>query len=160
MPQNSKYDYREAMKLDNQLCFPLYAAARKVTSLYTPWLKKLGLTYTQYLAMLVLWEDGEVTVGELCERLMLDNGTVSPMLRKMQQAGWVRRSRSADDERVVVVVLTEEGRNLQERASEVPLHVASCIPLPAGKAHELYDLLYDLLGNLEEGLPDKNAADA
>ena len=149
MSQQSQYNYREAMKLDNQLCFPLYAAARKVTSLYTPWLKELGLTYTQYVALLVLWEHNEVTVGELCERLMLDNGTVSPMLRKMEQAGWVCRSRSAGDERIVLVTLTKEGRALQEKAQEIPLHVASCLPLPEDKGRDLYELLYDLLENLD-----------
>lgn len=147
--QISEYDHCEAMKLDNQLCFPLYAAARKVTSLYTPWLKELGLTYTQYVALLVLWERGEVKVGELCERLMLDNGTVSPMLAKMERAGWVHRTRSADDERVVVVTLTGEGRALQDKAKDVPLRVAGCIPLPEKKAHELYELLYELLGNMD-----------
>ena len=81
------YDYKEAMKLDNQLCFPLYAAARRVTSLYAPQLNPLGLTYTQYLVFLVLWEKDGIPVGEICERLMLDNGTVSPLLKKMEKAG-------------------------------------------------------------------------
>ncbi len=150
MPQNIEYSYREAMKLDNQLCFPLYAAARKVTALYTPWLKELGLTYTQYVAFLVLWEHNEITVGELCERLMLDNGTVSPMLKKMEQAGWVRRSRAVHDERIVQVALTEQGRALQKKAQDVPLHVASCFPLSEDKGRELYELLYDLLDNLDD----------
>ena len=158
MTREFVYDYHEAMKLENQLCFPLYAAARKVTALYTPWLKELGLTYTQYVALLVLWERNEATVGELCERMMLDNGTVSPMLKKMEQAGWVRRTRSAGDERVVVVALTEEGRALQEKAQSVPLRVASCIPLSADKGRELYDLLYELLGNLAAGSEDVQAA--
>ena len=143
------YDYREAMRLENQLCFPLYAAARKVTGLYAPWLKELGLTYTQYVAMLVLWEADGVAVGELCERLMLDNGTVSPMLKKMEEAGWVRRERSESDERVVVVTLTEEGRALQRSAAEVPLRVGECIKLEPEKTKALYDLLYELLGGDE-----------
>ncbi len=84
-----EYSYREAMKLDHQLCFPLYAAARNVTGLYTPWLKPLGLTYTQYIVFLVLWEKDGITVSELCDRLMLDNGTVSPLLKKMEKAGYV-----------------------------------------------------------------------
>ena len=79
-----EYDYREAMKLANQMCFPLYAASRHVISLYTPLLKPLGLTYTQYIVLLVLWEKDGLTVGEICERLMLDNGTLSPLLKKMQ----------------------------------------------------------------------------
>ena len=137
------------MRLDNQLCFPLYAAARKVTALYTPWLKELGLTYTQYVALLVLWECDEVTVGELCERLMLDNGTVSPMLAKMERAGWVSRTRSADDERVVLVALTKEGRALQDKAKDVPSRVADCISLPENRGRELFDLLHELLESLD-----------
>ena len=139
----------ESMKLDSQLCFPLYAASRKVVNLYTPHLKPLGITYTQYIMFLVLWEKDNITVGELCERLMLDNGTVSPLLKKMERAGWVVRSRSEEDERVVVVSLTDEGRALQKKASEVPLRVGGCIPLSADKGRELYELLYELLSGCE-----------
>ena len=140
-----QYDHHEAMKLSNQLCFPLYAASRNVISLYTPWLKPLGLTYTQYIVFLVLWEKDGVTVGELCEKLMLDNGTLSPLLKKMQQAGYVERKRSAEDDRVVVITLTEKGRALQEKAAEIPLNVAGCIELSPEKAQTLYSLLYELL---------------
>ena len=142
-----EYDYHEAMKLSNQLCFPLYAASRNVISLYTHWLKPLGLTYTQYLVFLVLWERDGLTVGEICERLMLDNGTLSPLLKKMQQAGYVEKKRSEADDRVVVVTLTDEGRALQERAKDVPAHVAGCIDLAPEKAKQLYTLLYELLDN-------------
>ena len=141
-----KTDYRDMMKLDNQLCFPLYAAARKVTGLYTPWLKELGLTYTQYITLLVLWEKDGITVGEICEKLMLDNGTVSPLLKKMEQAGYISRSRSADDDRVVVITLTEQGREMQERAKDIPEKVGKCIDLPLEKEMKLYELLYELLG--------------
>ena len=140
-----EYEYHEAMKLANQLCFPLYAASRHVISLYTPWLKPLGLTYTQYIVLLVLWEQDGCTVGSLCERLMLDNGTLSPLLKKLQQAGYVERTRSETDDRVVVVTLTEKGRALQEDAKEIPAQVASCIDLPPEKAQTLYTLLYELL---------------
>ncbi len=139
------YDYKEAMKLSHQLCFPLYAAARHVTNLYTPWLRPLGLTYTQYLVLLVLWEKDGVTVGELCEKLLLDNGTLSPLLKKMQQAGWVEKRRSPADDRVVVVTLTQAGRDLQLKAKDVPRQVASCVTLPPEKAAELYALLYEVL---------------
>ena len=142
-----EFDYHEAMKLANQLCFPLYAASRNVIGLYTPWLKPLGLTYTQYIVFLVLWEKDGITVGEICDRLMLDNGTVSPLLKKMQQAGYVERKRSEDDNRVVVITLTEEGKALQERAKDVPGKVAGCIDLPLEKAQQLYSLLYELLDN-------------
>ena len=145
-----KYDYREAMKLSNQLCFPLYAASRNVIGLYTPHLKALGLTYTQYIVFLVLWEKDGITVGEICEKLMLDNGTVSPLLKKMESAGYVKRERSSSDDRVVVISLTEEGRRMQEAAKEVPLKVASCVNLLPEKAKMLYELLYELLERSEE----------
>ena len=135
------------MKLENQLYFPLYAAARCVTGLYTPWLKKLGLTYTQYLVFLVLWEKDGIPVGEICEKLMLDNGTVSPLLKKMEQAGYISRSRSEEDDRVVVITLTQQGRKLQEQAKDIPENVGSCIDLPPDKVQNLYELLYELLGS-------------
>ena len=142
-----EYDYREVMKLTNQLCFPLYAASRNVINHYTPLLKPLGLTYTQYIVFLVLWEKDGVTVGELCEKLMLDNGTLSPLLKKMQQAGYVDRKRSAADDRVVLITLTDEGRALQEKAKDIPLKAAACIDLSPEKAGMLYSLLYELLDN-------------
>ncbi|MDO4988967.1 MAG: MarR family transcriptional regulator [Eubacteriales bacterium] len=142
-----EYDDLEAMKLINQLCFPLYAAARHVTGLYTPVLKPLGLTYTQYIVFLVLWEKDGLTVGEIGEKLLLDNGTLSPLLKKLEQAGYVRRVRSREDERVVVITLTEAGRALREKAKDVPATVAGCIDLPPEKAQTLYGLLYELLEN-------------
>jgi len=142
-----EFDHREVMKLSNQLCFPLYAASRNVINLYTPLLKPLGLTYTQYLVFLVLWEEDGITVGDICDKLMLDNGTLSPLLKKMQQSGYIERHRSEGDERVVLITLTEEGRALQEKAKDVPLGVAGCIDLPPEKAAMLYKLLYELLDN-------------
>ena len=151
-----EYDYREAMKLSRQLCFPLYAAARNVTGLYTPWLRPLGLTYTQYIALLVLWEEDGISVSALGERLMLDNGTLSPLLKKLEAAGLVERRRSSEDERVVVLTLTEEGRALQEKAKDVPARVAGCIELPPEKAQALYGLLYELLGNQKKRSDNEN----
>jgi len=141
------YDHHEAMKLANQLCFPLYAAARNITGLYTPWLKPLGLTYTQYIVFLVLWEKDGLSVTEIGEKLMLDNGTLSPLLKKMEQAGYVERNRSRADDRVVVITLTREGRALQEKAKDIPGRVAACVELPPEKAQALYQLLYELLEN-------------
>ncbi len=142
-----EYDYHEALKLTNQLCFPLYAASRSVVNLYTPYLKPLGLTYTQYIVLLVLWEKDGITVGEICDKLMLDNGTLSPLLKKIQQAGYIERKRSQKDDRVVLVTLTKEGKAVQEKAKEIPKEVSSCIDLPSEKAQTLYDLLYELLAN-------------
>ena len=145
-----EYEYREAMKLENQLCFPLYAAARNVMNLYTPLLSPLGLTYTQYLVFLVLWERDGITVGTIGEKLMLDNGTLSPLLKKLQQAGYIERRRSEEDERVVVITLTDKGRDLQKQAKEIPLKAAGCVDLTPEKARQLYGLLYELLGNQKE----------
>ncbi len=149
------YDYREAMKLSNQLCFPLYAAARSVISLYTPLLKPLGLTYTQYLVFLVLWEKDGLPVGEICGKLMLDSGTLSPLLKKMEQAGYIERRRGAGDDRVVLITLTEKGKELQEKAKDIPRRVGSCVELSPEKAQALYALLYELLGNIK-GKDDNN----
>ena len=148
-------DYREAMKLSNQLCFPLYAAARSVISLYTPLLKPLGLTYTQYLVFLVLWEKDGLPVGEICGKLMLDSGTLSPLLKKMEQAGYIERRRGSEDDRVVLITLTEKGKKLQEKAKDVPREAGSCVELPPEKAQTLYALLYELLGNIK-GKDDNN----
>lgn len=144
---------QEAMKLGNQLCFPLYAAARNVTGLYTPRLKPLGLTYTQYIVFLVLWEKDGLSVGEIGEKLMLDNGTLSPLLKKMERAGYVERRRRREDDRVVEVTLTDKGRALQGEAKDIPGQVAGCIDLPAQKARQLYELLYELLSNQGYGMP-------
>ena len=146
-----EYDYREAMKLSNQLCFPLYAAARNVINLYTPRLKPLGLTNTQYIVLLVLWEKDGVSVTEIGEKLMLDNGTLSPLLKKMEQAGYVERRRSREDDRVVEITLTEVGKALQEKAKDVPREMAGCIDLPQEKARQLYSLLDELLNNGHDG---------
>ncbi|MBK6088464.1 MarR family transcriptional regulator [Ruminococcus sp. M6(2020)] len=137
--------YKEEMKLENQLCFPLYAAARSVTALYTPYLKPLGLTYTQYIVFLVLWEKDGIPVGELGKRLMLDSGTLSPLLKKMRQAGYIEKRQSAEDERSFLITLTDKGRALQEQAREIPRNVGGCIALNHEKAAQLYQLLYELL---------------
>ena len=103
-------DYKTYMKLENQLCFKLYAASRMVTSTYTQFLKPLGFTYTQYIVLLVLWEKDEITVGKLCEKLYLDNGTITPVIKKMQSQGYLERVRSSKDDRVVIIYLTDEGK--------------------------------------------------
>ena len=136
--------------LDSQLCFPLYACARKVIGAYTPLLKPLGLTYTQYIVMLELWEKEKEKVGELCRRLYLDCGTVTPMLKKMEESGWLTRCRCKVDERVVYVALTEKGRALREEVKDIPMKVGNCITLPQEEAFELYRLLYKLLDLMED----------
>lgn len=136
---------KNSMKLGSQLCFPLYAAARKIVNLYTPHLKPLGITYTQYIMFLVLWEEEEITVGELCRRLMLDTGTVTPMLKNTEKQGLIKKTRSKEDERVVLVTLTEEGRALYEQAKDIPTKIGSCVRLDKNDAAQLYKILYTLL---------------
>ena len=135
----------ESMKIDSQLCFPLYAASRKIVSLYTPHLKPLGITYTQYIMFLVLWEQDGITVGELCKRLMLDTGTVTPMLKNTEKQGLIRRERSVEDERVVVITLTDEGKALYKKARDIPSKIGSCVKLTKSEAAALYKTLYKLL---------------
>ncbi len=137
---------KASLKLENQLCFPLYAAARKITGLYTPYLKPLGLTYTQYILFMVLWEEDHLPVGSIGERLHLDNGTLTPMLKKLESAGYLTRERSKADERSVIVTLTEKGRNLAEQAKAIPGEVGGCIPLTQEEGFMLYQLLYKILG--------------
>ena len=142
-----EYNYREAMKLDNQLCFPIYAASRVITSLYTPYLKPLGLTYTQYILFLVLWEKDGLTVGEICRRLILDSGTLSPVLKKLRQQGYIEKQQSTSDERSFIITLTEKGRELQMQAKDIPINVGSCVNIAPEKAHQLRGLLNELLEN-------------
>ena len=138
------------LMLERQLCFPLYAAARRVVNRYTPCLKPLGITYTQYIVFLALWETGEMTVGELCRTLYLDNGTLTPLLKKMEEAGYIHRERSAADERVVTIRVTEEGWAMRQRAAEIPGQVGKCSSLDSEEASQLYMLLYKLLKQMEE----------
>ena len=140
-------DY-ESLKLENQLCFPLYAAAKEVVRLYKPLLDELELTYTQYIAMLALWQGGRLSVKELGEKLYLDSGTLTPLLKKMESAGLVRRERSEADERSVLVSLTEKGWALRERAASVPGRMFACLPLTQEEAAALYALLYKVLGGI------------
>lgn len=145
MIEATPYNPDEALKLDNQLCFPLYAAARKVVGAYTPYLKPLGLTYTQYITFMVLWEKDSLTVGEIGSRLHLDNGTLTPMLKKMEKQGYVNRHRDPDDERRVVVDLTDLGREMKAKLADVPLKVSQCVPLDPSEAQTLYHTLYKIL---------------
>ena len=139
---NSNFD---VLKLENQLCFPLYAASREVVKKYRPLLDELNLTYTQYIAMMVLWEQKEITVKALGEKLFLDSGTMTPVLKSLEAKGYVLRKRSATDERSVGVYLTESGEALREKAVEIPAKVADCIKLDTNEALTLYTILYKIL---------------
>lgn len=135
------------LSIENQLCFPLYVAAKEVIKRYTPYLKPLGLTYTQYIAMMILWEEKEVTAAHLGERLHLDSGTLTPMLKKMEQGGLISRRRSSVDERNLLVTITQQGNDLRRKALKVPAQMAQCVSLSAQEAETLYNLLYKLLDN-------------
>lgn len=136
----------DPLLLDNQLCFPLYAAAKEIVRRYTPLLEPLDLTYTQYLCMMVLWEEGHATVHHLGARLYLDSGTLTPLLRKLEKKGYVTRTRSKADARKVNVSLTEKGRALREQALSVPRSMAGCIDISGEEAAELKRLLAKALG--------------
>lgn len=136
----------ESLLLQNQLCFPLYAASREVVKKYTPYLDELGLTYTQYITMMVVWEEKELSVKALGDRLFLDSGTMTPVLKALEKKGYVSRTRSKEDERMLVVSLTEEGLELREKALEVPAKAGNCISITPEEAVSLYQILYKLLG--------------
>lgn len=141
-----KYD---CLKLENQLCFPLYAASRKVTSQYTPFLKQLNITYTQYIVFMVLWDNDSMTVGELCEKLYLDSGTLTPLLKKMQDHGYIVRTRLKEDERVVMVQLTEAGKKLRDECVKIPEKMKACMNITEEESKFLYQILYKLIQNME-----------
>ena len=137
-----KYD---ALKLSNQLCFPLYACSREMIKLYKPWLDELGLTYPQYITMMVLWENNATTVKSLGQELYLDSGTLTPLLKKLEEKGLVTRRRSEQDERNLIVTLTEKGEALREEALHIPAEMTKCVNLPREDIRELYRMLYQML---------------
>ena len=115
----------EALKLGSQLCFPLYAASRKIINAYTPILKPLGITYTQFIVFMVLWENDNLAVGEIGARLHLDNGTLTPLLKKMEKEGYISRKRSPQDERTVIISLTKDGLKMKDKARDIPKKIKS-----------------------------------
>jgi len=143
----SEYD---PLKLENQLCFPLYACSKEIIKLYKPFLENLDLTYTQYITMMVMWEYKNITAHELGEKLYLDSGTLTPMLKKLEAKGYIERSRSKLDERNLDVSITKLGMDLREKALTVPGKLSQCIPLDPVKAQELFKTLKELLSLLKE----------
>lgn len=143
---NKKYD---ALKIKNQLCFSLYACSKEVIKQYKPFLEPLDLTYTQYLAMMVVWEQREVTVKDLGECLYLDSGTLTPVLKKLEAKGYVTRERSKADERNLVIRSTSLGDKLKEKAARIPQRMEKYIPLSKEEEQELHRLLDKVLGMVE-----------
>lgn len=136
---------KELLKLENQLCFPLYAASRLVTQCYQPVLEELGLTYPQYLVLLVLWETDSVNVSVISQKLYLQSNTLTPMLKRMQEMGLVNRVRSRADERSVIISLTEKGKQLESEAPKLWQQLGEHLSLTAEEGQQLHGLLYKLI---------------
>ena len=141
---SDKYD---VLKLDNQLCFPLYACAKEIVRKYKLFLDEIDLTYTQYITMMVMWESKKINVKELGERLYLDSGTLTPLLKRLEQKGLVKRERDSTDERVLIVSITEAGEALKEQAVEIPYKMGGCVNLDKDDAKELYRILRKMLSD-------------
>ncbi len=146
MSNNNEY---MSLKLENQLCFPLYACSREVVKQYRPFLDELNLTYTQYITLMVLWEEKQICVKKLGEKLYLDSGTLTPVLKSLETKGYVTRQRSKDDERLLLVEITEQGEKLRELAKTVPTRVGCSIKLSSEEAMTLYNLLYKVLDGMK-----------
>jgi len=144
----TKKEY-DRLKLENQVCFPLYACSKELVRQYTPYLKELDLTYTQYVVMMVVWEKETVSSRELAECTHLDYGTLTPVLKRLESAGYITRKRMPEDERLLTLTLTEEGRRLKDRAVDIPLCIAGCMGLTPEEFKTLYLLTYKALGNME-----------
>lgn len=142
-----KYD---ALKLENQLCFPLYAASKEIIKKYKPFLDEFDLTYTQYITLMVLWEQNKVNVKELGKKLFLDSGTLTPVLKSLEGKGYITRTRSKEDERVLIVELTETGNKLKDKCVKIPAQMSGCVTLDPEEAKALYSLLYKVLGGISE----------
>ena len=140
----------EALKLDHQLCFPLYTASRLVIQRYQPMLKELDITYPQYLVLMVLWEKDEVNLSTIAEKLQLQSNTLTPLLKRLQQRELLERKRSETDERNIVITLTEKGKALKDQSCDVPAMLAEQLPLEEEEAKELYRLLYKMIGKMSE----------
>lgn len=137
----------DCLKLENQLCFPLYVCSKEVIKKYKPYLDEFDLTYTQYIALMVLWEEHDINVKSLGQKLFLDSGTLTPLLKKLETKGYVVRKRSDSDERNLIISITKKGENLKNKLKNIPSKVGSCINLDEREALELYKLLYKILNN-------------
>ena len=145
MNNEEKY---EALRLCNQVCFPLYACSKEIIRKYKPFLDEIDLTYTQYSTMMVLWEKKSVNVKTLGESLYLDSGTLTPVLKKLESKGYITRERSSEDERNLVVSITKEGEDLRDKAISIPEKMGTCVKLTQEEASCLYNLLYKIIGNV------------
>ena len=143
-------DKYEALKLKNQLCFPIYLCAKEIQRRYTPYLDRLNLTYTQYVVMMYFWEHGSSNVKAIGETLLLDPSTLTPLLKKLEAKGYLTRTRSKEDERNLIIELTESGEALKDQAVEIPAQMGKCLALSEDEATSLYKILYKVLLNIEK----------
>ncbi|MBR1445197.1 MAG: MarR family transcriptional regulator [Firmicutes bacterium] len=142
-------DY-EQLKLKNQLCFPLYVCSKEIIRRYTPFLEKVDLTYTQYITMMAMWEHKKLTSKQLGKIMYLDSGTLTPLLKKLETKGYITRSRSENDERNLIIEITEEGEKLKDIAADIPKGMSACISLSEEEAKCLYSVLYKMIDNFKE----------
>ena len=147
---NTNKSCYDSLKLENQLCFPLYACSKEIQRMYRPFLDPLNLTYTQYITMMVLWEHEEINVTDLGSYLYLDSATLTPVLKKLESYGYVERQRDQNDQRIVIITLTKRGRELKNKAVKVPESMTRCLPFDAEDAKQLYILLNKLLSNIKK----------
>lgn len=149
--KNQEFD---SLKLKNQLCFPLYVVSKEIVKKYRPYLDSIGLTYTQYITMMVLWERKKVSAKDLGEILYLDSGTLTPVLKSLEKKGLITRTRGTDDERLLIISITQNGEELKKQAVEIPRAMANCVNLNENEAMELYRLLYKILSYSGNTMPD------
>ena len=140
----------EVLRLKNQLCFPIYLCSKEIQRRYTPYLDKLDLTYTQYVVMMYFWENGSSNVKTLGKALLIDPSTLTPLLKKLESKGYITRTRSEQDERNLIIELTDSGRQLQDKALDIPSQIGHCIDLSEDEAETLYRILYKVLQNVEK----------
>ena len=143
---NNKNEF-DCLKLENQICFPLYACSKEIIKKYKPFLDEIDLTYTQYITMMVLWEEKEINVKNLGEKLYLDSGTLTPLLKKLESKGYIIRKRASNDERNLIISITKQGIDLKKKCKEIPSKISKCIDLNPKEVIELYKMLYKILDN-------------
>ncbi|MCR5354695.1 MAG: MarR family transcriptional regulator [Lachnospiraceae bacterium] len=141
-------DKYQCLKLDNQLCFPLYAVSKEIVRKYKPFLDEVDLTYTQYIVMMVVWEDEQVSVKEMGKKLYLDSGTLTPVLKTLEKKGLIERTRSKEDERNLIVTLTPSGKALKDKAVDIPAKMGGCLNISPEDAKELHIILHKIMETL------------
>lgn len=139
----------ESLKLENQLCFPLYVCSKEIIKKYKPFLDEIDLTYTQYITMMVLWSCDEINIKNLGEKVFLDSGTLTPVIKKLEEKGYLERKRNKNDRRNLIVSLTENGKDLSKKAKDIPLKIGKCLNLNSEEAKQLYELLYKVIFSID-----------